>query len=104
LKASTTTFSVAVFVFGGAYARQAVLEERSDEAGYWVPGGGRSGRNAQDFQAEINAWLEQHPGITVVGIKQSASGGSFADSLWLISVWYEETANPATAPDRGSIT
>jgi hypothetical protein len=28
----------------------------------------------------------------VVDIKQSASGGSFADSLWLISVWYEEAA------------
>ena len=55
-------------------------------------GGGRSGRNAQDFEAEINAWFQQHAGIRVVDIKQSASGGSFADSLWLISVWYEEDA------------
>src|SRR5262249_43288881 len=63
-------------------------------------GGGRSGRNAQGFEAEINTWLQQHPGIKVVHIKQSASGGSFADSLWLISVWYEQDAEPGDAPAR----
>ena len=62
-------------------------------------GGGRSGRNAQDFEVEINAWLQQHSGIRVLGIKQSASGGSFAGSLWLISVWYEEDAEPGAAHD-----
>jgi hypothetical protein len=31
--------------------------------------------NKQDFEAEINAWLQQHPGIKVVDNKQSASDG-----------------------------
>ena len=52
--------------------------------------GGLSGRNAQEYEAEINAWLQEHPQIRVIDIKQSASGGSFSDSLWLISVWYEQ--------------
>ena len=47
--------------------------------------------NAQEIESEINSWLQQNPGIKVVDIKQSASGGSFADSMWLISVWYEES-------------
>lgn len=45
--------------------------------------------NAQEIETEINTWLQQNPGIKVVDIKQSSSGGSFAESLWLISVWYE---------------
>lgn len=53
-------------------------------------GHGLSGKNAEGFEAEINAWLREHPNIKVVDIRQSASGGSFAGSLWLISVWYEE--------------
>ena len=53
---------------------------------------GLSFRNAQDLENEINAWLQQNPKIKVIDIKQSASGGSFAPSLWLISVWYEEGA------------
>ena len=48
--------------------------------------------NAQDLEDEINAWLSQSPKVKVVDIKQSASGGSFGPSLWLISVWYEEAA------------
>ncbi len=51
-----------------------------------------SGKNAQDFENEIDAWLQQNPGIKVIDIKQSASGGSMTGSLWLISVWYEENA------------
>lgn len=47
-------------------------------------------RNAQGLEVEINAWLQQNPKIKVVDVKQSASGGSFASSLWLISVWYDE--------------
>lgn len=53
---------------------------------------GLSFGNAQDLENEINAWLQQKPNIKVVDIKQSASGGSLAPSLWLISVWYEEGA------------
>ncbi len=49
-----------------------------------------TGKNAQGFEAEINAWLQNNQRIKIVDIKQSASGGSFAGSLWLISVWYEE--------------
>jgi hypothetical protein len=41
------------------------------------------------FENEMNAWLEEHPDIKVSRIEQSASGGSFSESLWLISVWYE---------------
>jgi len=47
-------------------------------------------KNAQDFEADINAWLQNNAKIKIVDIKQSASGGSLAGSLWLISVWYEE--------------
>ena len=48
--------------------------------------------NAQDLEHEINAWLQEHPGVKVIDIRQSASGGSYAESLWLISVWYEDGA------------
>ena len=49
--------------------------------------------HAEELQQEINTWLEQNPKIKLVEVKQSASGGSFAGSLWLISVWYEEVGN-----------
>lgn len=50
-------------------------------------------RKAQDLlENELNDWFSQNPKIKVVDIKQSASGGSLAPALWLISVWYEEAA------------
>jgi hypothetical protein len=49
-------------------------------------------RKSQDLEDEVNAWLLQNPGIKVVDIKQSTSGGSYMSSMWLISVWYEESA------------
>ena len=49
-----------------------------------------NGGNARDLEAEINAWLRGNSQIRIVDIRQSASGGSFAESLWMISVWYEE--------------
>ena len=49
-------------------------------------------KNAQDLETEINAWLQQNPNFKIVDIKQTGSGGSFAQSLWFISVWYEENA------------
>ncbi|MGC8666875.1 MAG: hypothetical protein ACP5VE_02000 [Chthonomonadales bacterium] len=67
-------------------------------------GFGLTGKNAHGFEAEINAWLRNNPGIKVVDIKQSASGGSLAGSLWLISVWYEEGVELGSAADRGGIT
>jgi len=51
-----------------------------------------SNENARVIESEINRWLSQHPGIKIVDIRQSASGGSFGASLWLISIWYEESA------------
>jgi hypothetical protein len=51
-----------------------------------------TGQNAQVFESEINSWLADNPNITVLEIHQSASGGSYAHALWLISVWYEETS------------
>jgi hypothetical protein len=53
-------------------------------------GSGLSAKNARDLEDEINGWLQQNPNIKIADIRQSASGGSFAGSLWLISVWYEE--------------
>jgi hypothetical protein len=36
-----------------------------------------TGKNAQGFETEINAWLQNDPKIKIVDIKQSASGGRF---------------------------
>ncbi len=44
----------------------------------------------QDFENEVNLWLSEHSGIDIQQIKQSASGGSFNPSEWLITVWYTE--------------
>jgi len=60
-------------------------------------GSGLSAKNARDLEDEINGWLRQNPNIRIADIKQSASGGSFAGSLWLISVWYEEDLGTSTA-------
>lgn len=49
--------------------------------------------NQQLFEDEINAWLKEQPGIEVIRIEQSASGGSLNNSLWMISIWYEEVAS-----------
>ena len=53
---------------------------------------GQSFGNAEELESEINAWLQQNPKTKIADIRQSASGGSFAESLWLISIWYEESA------------
>jgi hypothetical protein len=49
--------------------------------------------NALAFEGEINDWLRANPGIKIVDIRQSAAGGIHAQPLWLISVWYEESAS-----------
>jgi hypothetical protein len=54
-----------------------------------VLGTGRTGGHAVQFEAEINQWLAENQNVKVVDIKQSASGGSYNESLWWISVWYE---------------
>jgi len=43
------------------------------------------------LEEEVNAWLDQHPNIKIIDIRQSASGGSLADTKLYISVWYEDT-------------
>jgi hypothetical protein len=43
--------------------------------------------NARALESEINAWLAANPIIRIVEVKQSASSGSYASSLWLFSVW-----------------
>ena len=45
-----------------------------------------------ELEKEINNWLEEHPNIRIVNIKQSSSGGSLHVTKLFISVWYEEVA------------
>ena len=52
------------------------------------PSGGK-GQHAESFESQINAWLAQNPTARIAHIKQSASGGSWGASLWMVSVWYE---------------
>jgi len=42
------------------------------------------------LEEEVSTWLEQHPKIKIVDIRQSASGGSLHDTKLYISVWYED--------------
>jgi hypothetical protein len=56
-------------------------------------------KESQELETEINNWLSQNPKIKIVGIKQSASGGSYNPSLWLISVWYEDDAQQQCQPE-----
>ncbi len=51
---------------------------------------GKKGKNQQLLEDQINDWLSQNKGIEIVMVEQSASGGSFSTSLWMISVWYNE--------------
>jgi len=42
------------------------------------------------LEEEVNAWLGQQSNIKIIDIRQSASGGSMADTKLYISVWYED--------------
>ena len=44
------------------------------------------------LEEEVNTWLEQHPKIKIIDIRQSACGGSgsLQDTKLYISVWYED--------------
>ena len=42
------------------------------------------------LEDQINQWLSQNKGVEIVRVEQSACGGSMAESLWMISVWYNE--------------
>ena len=50
---------------------------------------GKNRKNERTFEDEINQWLTENQGVEIVRVEQSASGGSFWPSLWVISVWYE---------------
>ena len=52
----------------------------------------KKGLDVLDLEKEINNWLEEHPSIKIVKIRQSSNGGSFYATNLFISVWYEETA------------
>ena len=45
-----------------------------------------------ELEDEVNAWLERNPGIKVMDIKQSASGGSWAKPQLFLAVLYEPSA------------
>ncbi len=46
--------------------------------------------DVSNLEKEINVWLEQHPSIKIIDIKQSSNGGSWATTKVFISVWYED--------------
>ena len=48
------------------------------------------GKNQLAFESRINEWLTQNSKIEILRVEQSASGGSFNPSVWLISIWYKE--------------
>ena len=54
---------------------------------------GKKGQNQQILEDQINQWLSQNKDIEIVKVEQSASGGSFGPSLWVISVWYTDREN-----------
>ena len=42
------------------------------------------------LEDQINQWLSHNKGVEIVRVEQSGCGGSFAASLWMISIWYNE--------------
>lgn len=57
--------------------------------------GSHNAGKANDFEEHINEWLSQNPEVEIQDIKQSASGGSWSTSLWLVSAWYSLPAPKA---------
>lgn len=71
---------------------------------FWVSAPvGNDDTGARAFETEINTWLGANPRIKIVNVKQSSNGGgSLGSPLWLVSVWYEESAaESGAAPDTG---
>jgi len=46
-------------------------------------------KKVKKLEEEVNTWLDTNPGIEIKEIKQSTSGGSFAETKFYISIWYE---------------
>ena len=42
-----------------------------------------------ELEQDVNTWLESHPGIKIIDIQQSSSGGSLEPAKHIISIWYE---------------
>ena len=42
------------------------------------------------IENEVNEWLENNPAVDIKITKHTTSGGSFADTKFFISIWYEE--------------
>jgi hypothetical protein len=42
------------------------------------------------LEEEVNEWLERHPNVKIIDIRQAASGGSLQDTKLYISVWYDD--------------
>ena len=52
--------------------------------------GKEGSKKVLSLEEDVNTWLEQHPKIKIIDIRQSASGGSLQDTKLYISVWYED--------------
>ena len=50
---------------------------------------GKVSKISSHLEQEINSWLESHPGMKIINIKQSSCGGSLDPAKHIISVWYE---------------
>jgi len=46
-------------------------------------------KTSSQLEQEINSWLESHPGMKIINIKQSSCGGSLDPAKHIISVWYK---------------
>ena len=51
--------------------------------------GKEGSKHVLEMEREVNNWLKERPDNTIVDIRQSSNGGSFADTKFYISIWYE---------------
>jgi hypothetical protein len=49
-------------------------------------------RTVDELEREINAWLGANPGVRVLQVKQSATGGSLEPCKLVVSIWYDSGA------------
>ena len=75
-------------MFGISIAR----EEKKVKVKLFGKENSKKGLIVVDLEKEINNWLEEHPGIKIIDIKQSSNGGSLHVTKLFVSVWYEEAA------------
>ena len=46
-------------------------------------------KSASILEEDINDWLNDNPGISIIEIKQSSCGGSLEPAKHIVSIWYE---------------